>query len=51
VKNKKLRLPSKPGTLGDRPKPMTIRLDSGLFLVADCPRVTDAGFCLNICVL
>ncbi len=26
---------SKPGTLGDRPKPMTIRLDSGLFSDAD----------------
>jgi hypothetical protein len=35
---------SKPGTLGDRPKPMTIRLDSGLFFRCRCPLVADANF-------
>jgi hypothetical protein len=37
----------KPGTLGDRWKPMTIRLDSAPFVGCRCPRVADANFAVG----
>jgi hypothetical protein len=36
-----------PGTLGDRSKSMTIRLDSDLFVGCRCPRVADANFAVD----
>jgi hypothetical protein len=36
-----------PGTLGDRPKPMTIRLDSNANVDNRCYRVTDANFAVG----
>ena len=35
---------TKPGALGDRSKPMTIRLDSALFVGCRCPPVANANF-------
>ena len=37
----------KPGTLGDRSKPMTIRLDSNANVDNRCYRVTDANFAVG----
>ena len=37
----------KPGTLGDRPKPMTIGLDSNANVNNRCYRVTDAYFAVG----
>jgi hypothetical protein len=37
----------KPGTLGDRPKPMAIRLDSNNNVDNRCYRVTDANFAVG----
>ena len=35
---------SKPGTFGERSKPMTIRLNSAPFFRCRCPRVADSNF-------
>jgi hypothetical protein len=38
---------TKPGTLGDRPKPMTIQLDSDFSVGCRCHWVADADFAVG----